>query len=425
MAVQSVERWLERLGPDAPALRRMLTALREHERAPPPDPKAPALADQVMMRNSVRNPSGWYPLYARQFLSARGLSDEEQQARAEAEASFLQFCWTVPWEKERLRRAIGLRNSPDPPPGSMDRITAGLAKRSVNPRNPKAHEANAYLVGMPGIGLIDMLGSGTDTFRLAAWEADRLARLRLARIVVALRLYEAERGRPAVPIDPHSNEGKPFRYELSKGDRVVYLEEVVPPGPLPGTDGPNLFERSQFLAFAAAGGAITAAPLANLPVPVPGFDPSRPLTEEEYDAYVALVGGTLLWPNGYNESAWPGPVLANPERYFPDAAGGPGSEPIPANPLAAAGMGGAAAASLTGVVSFADAFGEERNPAGRYLGTMIPRDAPKGQGIVWGVGPDRIDDGGIWLSGRGSNRGDLIILVPPAVRWIPPTGDKP
>ena len=434
VAVQTVERWLERLDRDPVNLKRMLAVLREHATAPAEDPKAAALAEQVMLRNSIRNPQGWYPEFAKQFVFARGLSAEEQQARTDAEASFLQFCWTVPWEKERLRRAIGLRNSPDPPPGIIDRLVAGVTKRTPTPKNPKARESDAYLAGMPGLALMEMLGSGSDTFRYGARERDRLATLRGTILVVALRLYEADHGKPAtsldelvpdylsvVPTDPHSPEGKPFRYELSKGDRVVYLDEAVPPGPLPGTDGPNVLERSHFLALAAAAGAIAATPLANLPVPVPGYDAARSFTDEELEAFVAVTGGTLLWPNGHNESAWPGPPGAAREQYFPDAPG----DPVPANPLAAAGMGGAASASLTGVVSFADAFGEEQNPAGRYLGTMIPRDVPRGQGIVWGVGPDAIDDGGIWLTGRGSNRGDLIFLVPPAVKWISPTGDKP
>jgi hypothetical protein len=433
-SVLAVERWLERLDHDPIHLKRMLAVLREHATAPPENPNAPALADQVMLRNAVRNPQTWYPEYARQFVNARGLTEEDVRQRADAEATFLQFCWTVPWEKERLRRAVGLRNAPAPPPGIIDRLTAGLARRTVAPKNPKAQEANAYLVGMPGLGLMEMLNSGTDTFRLVAWENDRLARLRLVILAVALRLHEADHGQPAatldelvpdylpaVPTDPHSPEGKPFRYELSRGDRVVYMEEVVPPGPMPGTDGSQAFTRDQFYAMAAAGGAIAASPLAAMPLPVPGFDPARPFSDEEYEALIALVGGTLLWPNGYHESVWPGPVSATREQYFPDSPG----EPVPANPVAAAGMGGPAAASLVGVVSFTDAFGEERNPAGRYLGTMIPRDVPKGQGIVWGVGPDTFDDGGIWLTGRGSNRGDLIVLVPPAVKWIPPTGDKP
>ncbi len=89
-------------------------------------------------------------------------------------------------------------------------------------------------------------------------------------------------------------------------------------------------------------------------------------------------------------------------------------------------MGGALAASSRYVShsSGINPFGEESNPLGRFTSELEPTEVPAGRGIVWSVGQDGIDDGGIWLANRGTSRGDLIFLVPPAVKLQPIPGER-
>jgi hypothetical protein len=433
-----IARWLERLDHDPVLLRKLLAILRAHEAVPPDSAWEHEMANQVGFRNAIKNPQTWFDPYGKNVPGLRALELQTAADRVDAESSLLQFSWNVPWEKERLRRTVGLKNAPESVPGPLDRISAAF--RTATLRTPKKpSETKDYLAGLPGLGLMDLrpFGSINSASNVAALQT----RLRGTMIVVALRLFEAEKGRlpeslselvpdylPTVPVDPYRLDGKPFRYELSKG-RVVYLSERVQPAPPPGVDASPPFTRQNYYAAAAVAGAVVAYPVLDMPIVLPGFEASDHISHLEGSAFVAVTGGIFFWPTGTQLLLGPGVAAGMDELPVELGPGGPGNGvdvTIPAKLVAVAGMGGPLAAShgyqsrLSGV----EPFGEETNPITRFTSELEATEVPAGRGIVWSVSQDGIDDGGIWLSNRSTNRGDLIFLVPPAVKLQPFTGGR-
>jgi ABC-type transport system involved in cytochrome c biogenesis permease component len=435
-----IARWLERLDHDPILLHKLLSILQAHHAVPADSAREHEMANQVGFRNSIKDPQSWYEPLGKNVPGLRSLDSHTVSERVDAESSLLQFSWNVPWEKERLYRAIGLKNAPEVVPGPLDRLSAMIRKASFRtPRKPT--ETKDYLAGLPGVGLMDLRLFGS--YDLTSRNVDVLARLRGLMLVVALRLYEAEKGRlpealselvpvylPAVPKDPHSPEGKPYRYELSKG-RVVYLTERELPSPPPGVDASPPFTRQNYYSAAAVAGAVVAHPIIDMPIVMPGFELGDQISHTEGSAIIAVTGGIFLWPTGTQLLLGPGSDAGSDDPYQmgQGSPGGPsGGEGMtfPAKRIAVAGMGGALAASSR-YVPYPDGiepFGEEDNPLVRFTSEMEPTEVPAGRGIVWSVGQDGMDDGGIWLANRGTNRGDLIFLVPPAVKLQPHSGGR-
>lgn len=432
-----ITRWLERLDHDPGLLRKLIAILMAHQAVPPDTAWEHEMASQVGVRNSIKNPQTWYEPLGKNFPALRSLDPQTISDRVDSESSLLQFSWTVPWEKERLRRAVGMKNAPETVPGPLDRVSATIRKATFRtPHMP--NDVKDYLTGLPGLNLMDWRPFGS--FNHASRDTAALAQLRGLLIVIALRLYEAEKGRlpeslaklvpdylPAVPKDPHSPEGKPYRYELSKG-RVVYLSEREQPGPSPGVDANPSFTRQNYYTAAAAAGAVVAYPVLEMPVVMPGFEIGDQISHTEGSAIIAVTGGIIFWPMGTQLLLGSG-ADAGTDEPFRMGQAGPGDGDnltIPANPVAVAGMGAVMAAShgYRSRLSGAEPFGEESNPFARYAGEMEPTEVPAGRGIVWSVGQDGMDDGGIWLANRGTNRGDLIFLVPPAVKIQPNPGGR-
>lgn len=127
--------------------------------------------------------------------------------RAAPEVDLVTFAWSVPWERERTRRLVGL--APDAPPGS---------------------DLFALVSGRPGASLLARNRSATDA-------AEGEMYLRVARRVVVLKAavlaYRAERGGPPValaelvaakiierlPEDPYAA-GRAFGYRVSAGETL-------------------------------------------------------------------------------------------------------------------------------------------------------------------------------------------------------------
>ena len=224
----------------------------------------------------------------------------DNSMKEDAEVQVAALAWLFPWEQERHHRILRVVFQGD------------------NRQRRKAHEWGGVLsqtrlpFGSPG------------TVPSAGWPGCAVAQLK-----VALRLYQAETGKPAttldvlvprylpaIPLDPF--DGHPFRYRLSRGKR---------------SGCPRHPKRFQ----------VTA-----------------------------------------NLRAEPGPLRADlPARWW--------SRP----PAAMAGM-------------------PEQGPPGPPPPTT--RFVPKGQGILWSVGVDSHDDGGVQqsLNEFGATFGeDIIYLVPP------------
>lgn len=421
----AIPRWLERLGHDPQRLARLQSILARHESEPPESPRTFHLAQMVIMRNSIRDPQGWYVKFQSFGMDDKPRASKEQ---FETEANLLQFAWNVPWEKERLRRAFGLANAANSPPGWT--LKNAYRRWAGQPPVP-GKTPEEYLEGLAGFSTMNQLfnnGGSPSWLRDIAGpnrpEIDqrRLMNLRAAQTLVALRRFEAVRGQlpatldelvpdylPAVPIDPYSQ--KPFRYERVGGnERFVFLTELPEPQPAPGTDIEPALERVEWDGIAAALGSIIQFPKPPEPVFPPGFEPNRPLEEGDIESLPALFGGLVHWPLGREPAEFPGG-----EGGPAGGPGGPGDFIPPAKPITIAGMGGVGAASLPWQVE-QEAFGEESNPVVRFTAKLRATSVPQGHGILWSVGNDSIDDQGIWQIGLGSNRGDIIWIVPSAVK---------
>lgn len=208
--LHAADRWLEKLPPRADLLRVAVGAMVETDNPAPFDPTLHALAERHVVRELMKAPNQWLPDY----LTLAG----ESKDRTNPEVDLIAFAWTVPWERERTRRLVGL----------------GLetASRPV---------AVPLIRGRPGSGFL--LGRNVSYDDLT--EYDRIIRVfrRGVLLKLAVRLYEAEKGSPpptaaalvaagylpAVPIDPY--DGQPFRFRVSAG------ETLQPPARLPVAPG--------------------------------------------------------------------------------------------------------------------------------------------------------------------------------------------
>jgi hypothetical protein len=136
--------------------------------------------------------------------------------------------WQVSWERERLDRLLHLMN-----------------------------EREDVAVGAGPAPLSWLRDPSRWVFEYHSLQRDRpqtLARLRAAQLMVALRLYQSEKGKapatldalvpeylPEVPADPY--DGRPFRYRLSAGERVEWPADdsghIVPAGALRREESPT------------------------------------------------------------------------------------------------------------------------------------------------------------------------------------------
>ncbi len=206
-----LERWLERLDGRPDLLRRVVTLLREHEQASLEELDQSPRADYLVARNAVQRPESW----------AFGLVWNKN--RGSPLAALLSPSWRTPWEAARLERLV--------------RQLANLEIAAV-PLPPPITRANLF----PRLDPHSKITDPRDTTRLRVWE-----------LIVALRLYQAEIGRPARTLEELTprildsvpkvrGTGEPFGYRLSEdkgqpaqGTLIIRGETFpVPPPPGPG-----------------------------------------------------------------------------------------------------------------------------------------------------------------------------------------------
>jgi hypothetical protein len=214
--VRGLDRWLEGLHGRPDLLRKSLAILVRHEQAIP-DRKESAVAEYLIVLNSLEQPHAWM--------------GNEAGPDKMWEVDLIATCWQVPWEAERNHRLLRAARA-----GEMRTpLVARLFRTPIG-----------ALTGAAGMSRQD--------------RGDRISRtfLHAAQLKVALRLYEAEQGRPAerlgqlleknylfsIPSDPFR--GGPFHYRLSRGEKIVWPPEEqdmtgeVPPGGPVVNPGPPL-----------------------------------------------------------------------------------------------------------------------------------------------------------------------------------------
>jgi hypothetical protein len=355
----AADAWVARVGNRPDAVRQLLAVLRKHDAACPRDAYQAFLTERMIDRNVLVEVSQWGPRALEyQLGSLWGRYDlPAVKQKAEVETELFSFSLAVPWERERYRRLLGLNNAP----GNAVRIDEYMNRWFAR------HLTRG---GIPKFAMSDLV-SETLT-RLAVTQA-------------ALKLFEAEQQRaaksldelvphylPAVPVDPC--DGKPLRYRISDGERIkmgVKVNDIpqfpevvllIPVGP----------EERAGLSGAVGGFAHTDRQFG----PAPGIGPDNSL-EIDLDAVAAVAGGLVQWP------------LAPLEELGEE----PGVTPA-----------GRAAPGFRHVYV-----------AGPEAETVIWQEVEAGDGIVWSVGPDLIDNEGRrhgGLNNGSREQGDLLRVVP-------------
>jgi hypothetical protein len=214
LLLQGLERWLERLDGRPDLLREALALLRRAEADLPADFTDNLRAEFIIARNTVEHPEALLVVDFRTRSKPHPL-----------EVAAVAAAWQVPWEHARLVRLLSLGFA-------VNRPERGIVEESAPWMNRLAFPVNVLN---------------------PQHRAGELAELRARQLQVALRLYLAEKGRPAenlaalvpdylpaVPTDPF--DGAPFRYRLSAGEGVEWSPEErafsQPGAPVPTREVP-------------------------------------------------------------------------------------------------------------------------------------------------------------------------------------------
>ncbi len=230
-AFRATDRWLQDLVGRPDLLREALALILEDDRALPTrllpdgrvapaeippvdlgipfDPTPHLLTERYVLREQSKAPSQWLP----DQLTPLG----EDKVVATSVADLVAFAWSVPWERERTRRLVGLglEDGGGPKYKSLARGRPGGRMTRANTRPEELTELDRH---------------------------QRACRRGLA-LKLAVRLYQAEKGvvppdlgavvtagyLTAIPLDPY--DGQPFRYEVAGPDGIVFK----PPIPLDST----------------------------------------------------------------------------------------------------------------------------------------------------------------------------------------------
>jgi len=200
MAALATHRWLEGRKATPESLRRVRDLWLAADREATEDPRRCLLAERYVVRESMAAPSAW--------LEERLPFSGESTESIDSTVNLLSTAWSVPWERERTHRLLGLTYE-----------------------NSQSAEM-AYLRGRPGGNLFYQRRTTPES--LVERDLRRQAARRLLILALSLAAYERAHGQPAasldelrssgelreLPFDPYAN-GQGFRYRVSQGDTLV------------------------------------------------------------------------------------------------------------------------------------------------------------------------------------------------------------
>ncbi len=224
-ALNTVDLWLQALGPQPDLLRRALDVLNRHEADLPPLVDLEK-AEYVMYRSQFQNPASLL------FSSLRSV----RHAEPATDAQLLAMGWHVPWEKarrDRLLNGLYVRRIRQ----AEGRLGAGLYEGELSALGP----ADDW-------GLIALTGIFSASHRVTDWRPQHLmslCRVRAARLKLALLLYQIDQGKTvqaleqlvpgclaAVPRDPFRPRAA-FSYRVSHGQALAVPSRSSPSGDAP------------------------------------------------------------------------------------------------------------------------------------------------------------------------------------------------
>ncbi len=365
--------WLARLEHRPDLVRLAKDVLLHHKRTCPRDPNDITIVDRMIDRNTLTELPQWAPkeLEATFGGIARaniGYIQSPSRIKAETETEIVGFAVVVPWERERFRRMLGVKNAD--------------ARESSN-----ASRVNSWLAGY--------LRMGYPTARFDAAMVESKTQLELALAQTALAIFAWEQGRPAktladlvpdllpdIPVDAHVRQ--PLGYRVSRGESIEIGRWPEDPALPPGLAAQAEFSGE---ARASLGGLIGGFAIADLPRPsAPGLTlDGHPFVN--LDGVAAFAGGIVQWPLE---------ELTSSDAEFAMGGMAPGGE-----------------GPVIGMM-----FRREHGAAAIDWSVRLRKLAP-GHGVVWSVGPDRVDGGGVSQVGArrdAVNGGDWLRVVPLG-RW--------
>lgn len=217
--------WLDEQDGRPDLVRRVLTELDRHEAHMPTGTTDIFWAEQLILRYTMDRVGTWLP----RVLDPKPDRLESADSKADAEANLVAFAWQVPWEWARRDRLL--------------RYESGQAAEAgwLSP----LHQPRRWSLAFERTG-------NTES------DARALTLRRLARLRVALRLFDLDHGRPAptlsalvpdylpaVPDDPFT--GRPFGYRVSAGETILAGRE------LPSREEAMLYVVTASLAHPAGG----------------------------------------------------------------------------------------------------------------------------------------------------------------------------
>jgi len=224
----AADRWLESLNGRPGLLKRALRILSSHLEETAVEGDDRVLVDYLIARNTLDDPLDWLT----DDLSGWEDAERRNDPGARAEAQWVALARLVPWEHARQNRMLRVA------------FEGNAAERQC-----------LYGLWLPRamLGSVDRLGPGNGTFDYDPFNRCRAPAMQLK---LALRWYQAERGKPAdrleelvpkylpaIPSDPYQPE-QPFHYRLSHGEEMEWPPATAeggpptPPAPAPGPGMP-------------------------------------------------------------------------------------------------------------------------------------------------------------------------------------------